>query len=187
MTDLKTVLAGASLGMAAMALAASAHAFVLVEDSGWQTDQISTAGAPSDSSPVTFTCSAGDAPCVFSLTDAFLHGDTYTVTVNGGASYSSTLGAVNTNFDVVPNNFGPFAGFYAGPFVDPTYSHLQLTLTPGAYSLVITGDGAGGIPAGFGYRLDSLVPEPTAWALMLLGLGLVGLATRRRAVLARPV
>ena len=161
MSGLKNVLLGSAAGVAALLLAAPTFAdTVLIEDSGWQTDQVNVSGVPSDGSAVTFTCSSSDSPCIFSLTDAFIHGDTYSVTVNGGTTYTSALGGVNTNFDVVPNNFGPAAAFYAGPFVDPTFSHLQLTLAPGAYSLVITGDCGGGCPAGFTTVLILWFPNP---------------------------
>lgn len=175
-----------ALGLTALALAAPTHAFNLVEDSGWQFDTVNTVGSPSVDSPVTFTVGAGDAPGIFSLTDAFVVGDIYTVSVNGGPGVSSVVGApVKTNFDVRPNNYGPAAIYYAPAFLDSKYSHLQLYLAPGAYSLSITGDCGGTCPAGLGIRLDSPTPEPATWALMLVGMGALGAAVRSRRHVAK--
>jgi PEP-CTERM motif-containing protein len=63
---------------------------------------------------------------------------------------------------------------------DNGFSHLQLGFSAGTYSLSIMGDAAGGLPAGFAFRLDpgtltvSAVPEPSTWAMMILGFAGVG-------------
>ncbi len=167
--------------MLAVAQPTYAGPTALIEDTGWQYDQVDVVGNPSEGSPWVFTVQVNDAPGIFSLSDGFIAGDTYTVSVNGGAGISSVFGGgVNTNFDMVPNNFGPAANYFAADFLDPTFSHLQLYLAPGLYSISITGDGKGGLPAGFGVRLDSPVPEPATWALMITGFGLAGIGLRRR-------
>jgi hypothetical protein len=60
----------------------------LVAGTGWVEDTITTANAPSVGSPVTFTVAAGQSD-IFSLTDAFLPGDVYTVTCGGLTTIST--------------------------------------------------------------------------------------------------
>lgn len=60
----------------------------------------------------------------------------------------------------------------------------QMTLADGAHELVISGVGSGAMPINGGsYQLQmsaTPVPEPESWALLLGGLGLVGLVARRK-------
>jgi hypothetical protein len=60
----------------------------------------------------------------------------------------------------------------------------QMVLADGLHQLVISGVGSGAMPINGGsYQLQmsaTPVPEPESWALLLGGLGLVGLMTRRR-------
>ena len=179
--SLRNTLLGSALSIAAFAIGVPTPALagVLLEDTGWQYDQVDVVGLPSESSPVTFNVSVEDAPGIFSLSDGFIAGDVYTISVNGGPNILSTFTVPTHGFDVAANNFGPAAVYFAADFLDPTWSHLQVLLAPGDYSITITGDGAGGIPAGFGVRLDSVgVPEPLS--LSLFGAGLAGVAAMRR-------
>jgi hypothetical protein len=57
---------------------------------------------------------------------------------------------------------------------------LALNLSAGTYSLIVQGDGAGGVPAGFFVRADA-IPEPAALALFGVGLLGIGLMRRKRA------
>ena len=151
-----------------------ASATVLVLNSGWNGDDVSAAGVPSSNSPLTFTLTA-DA--FFRVTDAFAVGDIYTVTDSGNNILAQT--AFLTDGAAVEDYFGT-------AWSDTSYSRLSLLLGAGSYSFSIAGDCAGGCPAGFAVRLDSvsqgsLVPEPESWALMIAGFGLVGAVMRRRA------
>lgn len=51
---------------------------------------------------------------------------------------------------------------------------------PGAYHLIVTGIANGSSGGAYGVALVSGVPEPETMALMLAGLGLVGVAVRRK-------
>ncbi len=180
MTKLKTLLIGAAASALAIAsFAGIGHATtVLVADTGWQNGDVTARNKDVVGGPIVFTVGAGQTD-VFSLTDAFLPGDHFKVTINGSTSAFSSLTLYPTSF---PNNTGPFAAFYAPAWQDPQYEHLQLTFGAGSYSLKIVDltTGAQFYPAGFGYRLDSGVPEPATWALMLGGIGMIGFAARRR-------
>ena len=165
------IAAGLGFGMASSSFADTP----LVLGTGWLSDEVDNTTDPSLGSAFTVTLGAGQA-AQFSISDGFLHGDTYTIVLNGVDVFMSQLGVTATPFD---NNLGPAAPFYAADWLDPTFSHFALQFGPGSYSFVVTGDCGGGCPAGFGYRLDSLgVPEPAAWALMLAGFGLVGATLR---------
>ncbi len=168
--------AAAAVGLALAATPSFATPLVL--GSGWQTDEVDAIGSSSLASPLTITLTAGQA-AQFSLTDAFIVGDTYTVTLNGVDVFTTTPGLTATPFD---NSLGPFAGTYGPAWLNPDYSKIALQFGEGSYSFVVTGDCAGGCPAGLGYRIDLLpsVPEPAAWALMLAGFGLVGATLRSR-------
>ncbi len=74
----------------------------------------------------------------------------------------------------------PFGGPGPDPFgwLNGGYSHGQVVLGAGQHSLVITGNGAGGIPAGFFTRIDAVVPEPAS--LLLVGGGLLLLGKKLR-------
>jgi hypothetical protein len=135
-------------------------------------------------SPLTFTIPKG-LTGIFSLSDCCVVGDIYSVTINDFVTATSTFTLYSTPF---VNNLGPGADPYAADWLDKTYSHLQLKFKPGTYSLVVEGDGAGGLPAGVGERLDVLgIPEPATWLTMLLGFGALGASmrnTRRKQTVA---
>ena len=150
-----------------------AEATTLLLDTGWQGDQTGAVGAPSNNSPWTFTIANS---AYFRVTDAFVVGDIYQVT----DSSSTILGTTTFTTDgaIVP-------GYFGTSWSDTSYSRLSLLLTPGSYALAVSGNCAGGCPAGLAVRLDSLpmsgtVPEPASWALLIAGFGLTGAALRRR-------
>lgn len=57
------------------------------------------------------------------------------------------------------------------------------TLTPGAYTLVVTGHAD--TAAQYSVTMVASVPEPHEWAMMLAGLGVVGWVARRRYAASR--
>jgi hypothetical protein len=162
------------------ALVSSASATVVTLGTGWSEGVITSAGGTSTDSPLTFTIAAGHTE-LFSLSDAYVPGDIWTVSSISGTpivTTSTTAGARVFNF---PNVAGDVA-VYDTAWTDPSYGHLQLVLGAGTYSLDVTGTGAGGLPAHFGYRLDvaAAVPEPSTWAMMTFGFFGIGLLAYRR-------
>lgn len=176
MSMLKHMMVGAALGAVTLAVAAPSSATVLIANTGWQYDQVDVQNAASENSPLTFTVAPG-THALFSLSDGFIAGDTYQVIIDSVISATSTFTLYSTPF---VNNLGPAAGFFASDWLDTSFAHLQLAFDPGTYSLVVNGDGASGVPAGVGERLDVLgVPEPATWLTMLFGFGGMGLAMRK--------
>jgi hypothetical protein len=177
MSITKQLLLGAALSVATLAVAAPSSATVLLVNTGWQYDQVNVANAASQNSPITFTVPAGTTD-LLSLSDGFKAGDVYRVTINGLISAITTFSNYSTPFN---NNLGPAATFFAADWLDSNFAHLQLSFAPGTYSLVVFGNGAGGLPAGVGERLDNgslAIPEPATWLSMLIGFGGMGLAMR---------
>jgi hypothetical protein len=177
MSKTKQLLVGAALGVATLAVAAPSSATALLVNTGWQYDQVNAANAASQNSPLTFTVAPGTTD-LFSLSDGFKAGDVYEVTINGVISAITSFSLYSTPFN---NNLGPAAGFFAADWLNSNFSHLQLSFAPGTYSIVVTGNGAGGLPAGVGERLDNgslAIPEPATWATMLVGFGGMGMAMR---------
>ncbi len=164
---LRTFAFAALVASGAMFSATNATGTVLVIDSGWNYDQLDAAGAPTEKSDWTFTITSG---AVFSITDAFNFGDQYTV--SGSFALVTSLGLLPVVW-TLPSD--PTAD---GAWANAGFQHGQITLGPGSYTISVTGDGAGGIPAGLYVRLDAAVPEPTT--LALLGLGFIGVAFARR-------
>ncbi len=177
---LKAAIIGAALALAAV----PAQAVVLVLDGGWQSDTISAPGVASANSPFTFTLTSS---ALLRVTDAFLPGDTYTIS-DANSSMATTSFA--TDGAIVPSFFGV-------SWADVAYSRLSLLLNPGSYAFSISGSCQNGCPASFGVRLDSAeppppppgpgVPEPTAWAMLVIGFGVVGATLRRRSAGAQVV
>jgi hypothetical protein len=57
----------------------------------------------------------------------------------------------------------------------------SMLLAPGSYTYRITGDVTGDLGGKYSYNVTAVpVPEPETWAMLVAGLGLVGLQLRRR-------
>jgi hypothetical protein len=175
-----TIAIAGSLGLATT----QANALAIVAGTGWVQDSVSAVNMPSTDSPVTFTVASGQSD-IFSLTDAFVPGDVYSVTT-GGITTISTFTSYPGTFPLGLGGGTTGAATYDAAWANNAFSHLQLGFSAGTYSLVITGDGAGGLPAGFAIRLDSgtltvgAVPEASTLAMMVLGFAGVGFLAYRK-------
>lgn len=141
----------------------------LVIGSGWQSDIVNTAGTPSKASNWTFTLSSG---AHFSVSDAYVVGDVYTLTDTTHGGLGSTTFYAGTGIQST--------GSFGSNWTDARWSKIDKYLGAGTYAINISGDGAGGLPAAFGVRLDSTVPEPAVWGLLIGGFVMTGAAMRRR-------
>jgi hypothetical protein len=147
-----------------------AKALTLTTGAGWFADTLSNAGGNTVGSPLEFTLTG---PSVFSLVDCCIVGDVWTV--SGDAAGVSTFTPPAT-----PITLGLGNTFFDSFWLNTTFSRLQILLGAGTYSLNLTGDGAGGFPAGVGVRVDSVTPVPLPASLPLLMAGLAGLGLMRR-------
>lgn len=144
-------------------------AATLTLDTGWDFDTLSSVPGPTDNSPWTFTIAG---PATFSLTDDFIVGDTYFL--SGDITGTSTF--------YVGANDVRATGTFAAAWLNPAYSKFSAYLGAGTYTFRVTGDGVGGVPASLGLRLDSAVPEPASWVMLIAGFGLIGATMRRRSL-----
>lgn len=167
-------LAAAALAIAGSALATQSQAITLTVGSGWVDDVINGIGPPSADSPITFTLSRAG---VFSLSDCCVPGDIYAV-------YGDTFGVSTFTTPTIPIPLGLGDTSYDSLFYDDSYSHLQIALGAGTYTISVSGSGTGGIPAGFGIRADlSAVPLPASapmFGAALVALGAFGYSMKRR-------
>lgn len=133
----------------------------------WFGDDIEFAGAPSNGGPYDFTLTE---MAYLRITDAFVSGDQFSAT-------DFTLGLLGITTFAGPR---PGTTFGTDPVGEPAwrsgmFQTLEVLLFPGFYSITVTGNGAGGLPAGFYVQLES-VPGPAGAGV----LGLAGLLAARR-------
>ena len=178
MNSLKT---GLVCAITAIALTSTvAQADVLTVGGGWDAFYFGPADIyapiPSISSlydaqgaPVQWTFTLA-APAFLKVTDAYFTGDWFDFTINGVAQQPTSDYTYNPDFQ--PD--------FDQAFNDPNFSHAAYYLQAGDY--LVTGlalnspYGAGAA----GIELSSNVPEPAAWAMMLIGVGGIGALARRR-------
>jgi PEP-CTERM motif len=154
----------------ALGAASTANAAAIIVGSGWNTVRF---GAPGSSLNIggdtifTFTL---PTPGKLKITDAFLIGDIFRLTING-----VVLGPTSA-----PGTGANVGGDYDAAFASGYYSAGTYDLLAGNFT--VTGQATvspfGGGDAGL--RVDlAAIPEPGTWALMIMGFGLAGSAMRR--------
>jgi PEP-CTERM motif-containing protein len=171
---LRLALVGVAATVATLAALPAMADTPLTENTGWLSDVADAADTPSEGSAWTFDISDN---AVFSVVDCCIVGDIYEL-LSG-----TTLLATSTFYAGTGVQSG---GAYGSYWTDSAFSKIAYSVGPGSYAFTVTGNGAGGLPAGFGVRLDSAagVPEPATWGLMLVGFGGLGALMRgRRAAL----
>jgi PEP-CTERM motif len=152
----------------ALGTASTANAtIVLTPGSGWHEFKFGDVGdAFADDFEFTLTSSS-----VFKITDAYFDGDQFALSGDGGATYADTS---------TPVNDGTYVGTdWDAAFASPKFSSFSILLGPGSYDVI------GKVlasPYGSGGAAVELAgaPEPAAWALMILGFGVIGGALRRQ-------
>lgn len=123
---------------------------------------------------------------------ALLQEITFTVAAGVGSFTGKAAWEVSTATDTAPRLVGvnidifnagntlvasdTFAGVLAG------YAHSTFAsaITPGTYRMVATGTGVRDSSLDVTLSFINAIPEPQTYALLLAGLGVVGLASRRR-------
>jgi hypothetical protein len=140
-----------------------------VLDSGWYEDTLSAVATDSDASPYVFSLAA---PAYFRITDAYIPGDVYTVYNFGSLILATAFNGAQPALNPLTDPVGDAAwvNIDASTSDPENYSHGEILLDAGSYSITVQGDGTGGIPAGFFDRLDSqspIIPDGGATALLL--------------------
>lgn len=133
---------------------------------------------------VNVNCAPAPAPCTFSDTATF-------VTPKGFTSLSATISSIlnggnpetNIDFTSVMINGVEFAINSTGAV--EFRSLTDLLLGPGKLNtLTVTGVGSGEASysgtLAFGALAAGVVPEPSTWLMMIMGIGFAGAALRRR-------
>jgi len=166
--------------LAAAALTAQADTITPVTaDSNWNQFYYGDASTPwldlsafdSSAAPVSFTITLQSA-AQLNVTAAGYAGDVFQVFDNA-SSLGSTSTPTGTNTDYADLNFDQ-------AFSSNKWSHGSWTLSAGTHTItgLVT---ISALQAGAGAIQVIAVPEPTSYAMLMAGLGLIGLIARRRA------
>jgi hypothetical protein len=163
-------MAGAAMALGFASMAGVASADVLTVGGGWDAFTFFTVGSPF-ATDFSFTLTG---PAVFKVTDAYIDGDQFDISING-VDQGPTSAPVDDGTQI--------GNDYDAAFASPSYSHGSYLLGAGVYDVTgtviqnATGYSSGGGAAEL--SLPSGVPEPAAWALMLAGFAGLGLALRK--------
>jgi len=169
---LHLMLLGAFVALSMAAYSTQANAVTLTSGTGWKSGVVSST---TDALSYDFTLTEAT---YFSLSDCCIAGDIWTIS----GTFAGVSSFALAPFLALPTGLGDFAASYDADWLDISLSHFQTLLGAGSYSIRITGDGAGGIPAEVGVRLDAAtpIPLPAALPLLLAGLGGLGALSLRR-------
>jgi hypothetical protein len=162
---IKSALLGATLA-GLVVLGGSAKADVLTVGGGWDPFGFGGVGS-SFSTDFQFTVSQ---TVDFKVTDGYLDGDQFAISINGGPS---------TNTSVPTNDGTQLGSNFDAAFASPLFSHGSYILGPGTYdvtgTVVLSPYGSGGAAAQL-----SAVPEASTWVMMLAGFAGLGFIGYRR-------
>jgi hypothetical protein len=175
-------LATAAAALALALAATQANAIAITPGAGWLETNIVASGA-GGAVPFTFTVGTSG---FLSVVDCCQTGDQWTV--SGDLAAVSSLAPLPTNFPLGLGTIGAETGSnYDSLWTNASFQRLQTSFGPGSYSINVSGNGAGGLPAHFGIRVDA-VPGPIVGAglpgLVAACGGLLALVRRRRQRLA---
>jgi PEP-CTERM motif len=169
-------LLSAFIGASALALGSAAGAAVTVDSSTLVVDGPETVA---DVTVIGFTDANLASP---SFSESLI----YTNTLAG--LYSITLTTSSPAVDFTSAILSGLGGPYNLVEIDDDGTNEfwrlanPITLDPSTYTLTINGNnsGAGSLGGSITIRQANAVPEPATWAMMLIGVGAVGFAMRRR-------
>lgn len=141
-------------------------------DGDWIKDQIDGSFIDSLMSPYELDLIS---PAVFRITDLYVAGDTFYVYDEGLLILTTSL------LGGAPTTYG--TGEAENAWQSDSFQGGEVLLSSGTHSLVVHGDGFGGIPAGFYVQLETFaaaVPAPGAIILGSIGACFAGWLRRKR-------
>jgi hypothetical protein len=160
------------LAAAIAAFAFNAHAVSIATDGSWNEFDFDAVGSSLydlGSLDTSFTFTLNQAS-LLRVVDAVFSGDQFTIVANGntlGTTSAPTVQEIDSIFDA------------ATAWNDSRFSKGEWSLAAGTYT--ITGSATlSPFNSGFGYLSVTAVPEPESYAMLLAGLGLMGVIARRR-------
>jgi hypothetical protein len=130
---------------------------------------------------------SAQAATVLEVTDSFrgpagaFRTESYDFTIATAGTYLATLidTGIFTSFDDLGLGIAKIGGAPAGVLTAP--GSFSFSATAGDYTAIVGANmGSGTFPLGTYSVSVALIPEPETWAMMLVGMGLVGWQLRRK-------